>query len=101
MRRYLAQIGFAPRPGKGPRRPGASLLRRVPGPDRARGDQHRKSPRGHIEDCDPWLAARPGQNEPRLTRRPSSAGSTRQELTWAGIGEVFNATTARRYRQKP
>ena len=23
--------------------------------------------RRHIEDCKPWLAARPGQNKPRLT----------------------------------
>ena len=69
MRRYLDQIACVLRPGQRQRRrPGAALVRRVPGRGSPRGPA--RSPqvtRRHVEDFKPWLAARPGQNKPRLT----------------------------------
>ena len=69
MRRYLEQIGCVAAPGQRQRRrPRAALLRRRSWPR-----PHPRSPaspqvtRRHIEDYKPWLAARPGQNKPRLT----------------------------------
>ena len=68
MRRYLIQIGCALRPGsvsgadQALRCFAAFLARAAPGVTSIA-----QVTRGHIEDYKPWLAARPGQNKPRLT----------------------------------
>ena len=49
------------------RRPGAALVRRVPGQAPPPAASLADITRRHIEDFKPWLAARPGQNKPRLT----------------------------------
>jgi hypothetical protein len=68
MRRYLAQIGCVLRPGSVS---GADLALRsfaaffteaAPGV-RCLAQVRRR----HIEDCKPWLTARPGQNKPQVT----------------------------------
>jgi site-specific recombinase XerD len=68
MRRYLTQIGCVLRPGSVGNadqalRCFASFLAQA-APAVASIAQ---VTRGHIEDYKPWLAARPGQNKPRLT----------------------------------
>ena len=68
MRRYLEQIACVLRPGSVS---GADLalrsLRRVPGRGRPAVTGLAQVTRRHVEDFKPWLAARPGQNKPRLT----------------------------------
>jgi site-specific recombinase XerD len=68
MRRYLTQIGCVLRPGSVS---GAGLaLRSFAGflAETAPGvTSIAQVTRRHIEDYKPWLAARPGQNKPRLT----------------------------------
>jgi hypothetical protein len=68
MRRYLAQIGCVLRPGSVG---GADLALRCFAAFLARAAPEVTSiaqvTRRHIEDYKPWLAARPGQNKPRLT----------------------------------
>jgi site-specific recombinase XerD len=78
MRRYLTQIGCVLRPGsvsgadQALRCFAAFLARAAPGVTSIA-----QVTRRHIEDYKPWLAARPGQNKPRLTpaaiaRRPGT-----------------------------
>jgi site-specific recombinase XerD len=68
MRRYLAQIGCVLRPGsvggadQALRCFAAFLAQAAPGVTGIG-----QATRRHIEDYKPWLAARPGQNKPRLT----------------------------------
>jgi site-specific recombinase XerD len=68
MRRYLAQIGCVLRPGSvggadlALRCFAAFLAETAPGV-RCLAQVTRR----HIEDCKPWLAARPGQNKPQVT----------------------------------
>ena len=68
MRRYLAQIGCVLRPGsvsgadQALRCFAAFLAQAAPGVTSIA-----QVTRRHIEDYKPWLAARPGQNKPRLT----------------------------------
>jgi site-specific recombinase XerD len=68
MRRYLAQLGCVLRPGSvggadlALRSFAAFLAEAAPGV-RCLAQVSRR----HIEDYKPWLAARPGQNKPRLT----------------------------------
>src|SRR6516165_10936905 len=68
MRRYLTQIGCALRPGSvggadlALRCFAAFLAQAAPGVTTIA-----QITRAHIEDYKPWLAARPGQNKPRLT----------------------------------
>jgi site-specific recombinase XerC len=68
MRRYLTQIGCVLRPGSvggadlALRSFAAFLAQAAPGVTSIA-----QVTRGHIEDYKPWLAARPGQNKPRLT----------------------------------
>ena len=68
MRRYLTQIGCALRPGsvsgadQALRCFAAFLAQAAPGVSSIA-----QVTRRHIEDYKPWLAARPGQNKPRLT----------------------------------
>ena len=68
MRRYLAQTGCALRPGSAG---GADLALRCFAASLARAAPEvtgiARVTRRHIEDYRPWLAARPGQNKPRLT----------------------------------
>ena len=68
MRRYLAQIGCVLRPGSVG---GADLALRSFADLLAQAAPGVTSTaqvtRRHIEDYKPWLAARPGQNKPRLT----------------------------------
>jgi len=68
MRRYLAQIGCVPRPGSAG---GADLALRCFAAFLTEAAPEVTSlgsvTRRHIEDYKPWLAARPGQNKPRLT----------------------------------
>ena len=68
MRRYLTQIGCVLRPGSVG---GADLALRCFAAFLAQAAPEVTSTaqitRRHIEDCKPWLAARPGQNKPRLT----------------------------------
>jgi hypothetical protein len=68
MRRYLAQIGCVLRPGSVG---GADLALRCFAAFLAQVAPAVTSTaqvtRGHIGDYKPWLAARPGQNKPRLT----------------------------------
>src|SRR5690348_9374643 len=65
MRRYLAQIGCVPRPGSADLalRCFAAFLTEAAPEVTYLGSVTRR----HIEDYKPWLAARPGQNKPRLT----------------------------------
>jgi hypothetical protein len=68
MRRYLAQIGCVLRPGSvggadlALRCFAAFLAETAPGVTSTA-----QVTRRHIEDYKPWLAARPGQNKPRVT----------------------------------
>ena len=68
MRRYLTQIGCVLRPGsvsgadQALRCFAAFLAQAAPAVTSTA-----QVTRGHIEDYKPWLAARPGQNKPRLT----------------------------------
>jgi site-specific recombinase XerD len=68
MRRYLTQIGCVLRPGsvgnadQALRCFAAFLARSAP-----EVTSTAQVSRAHIEDYKPWLAARPGQNKPRLT----------------------------------
>ena len=68
MRRYLTQIGCVLRPGSVG---GADLALRCFAAFLAQAAPEVTSiaqvTRRHIEDYKPWLAARPGQNKPRLT----------------------------------
>ena len=68
MRRYLTQIGCVLRPGSVS---GADLALRCFAAFLAQAAPEMTSTahitRRHIEDYKPWLAARPGQNKPRLT----------------------------------
>ena len=68
MRRYLTQIGCVLRPGSVS---GADLALRSFAAFLAQAAPEVTSiaqvTRRHIEDYKPWLAARPGQNKPRLT----------------------------------
>ncbi len=68
MRRYLTQIGCVLRPGSVG---GADLALRCFAAFLAQAAPEVASiaqvTRRHIEDYKPWLAARPGQNKPRLT----------------------------------
>ena len=68
MRRYLEQIACVLRPGSVS---GADLALRSFAAFLAETCPHaatlRAITRGHVEDFKPWLAARPGQNKPRLT----------------------------------
>jgi site-specific recombinase XerD len=68
MRRYLTQIGCVLRPGSVS---GADLALRSFAAFLAEATPPAASLAGitrrHIEDFKPWLAARPGQNKPRLT----------------------------------
>jgi site-specific recombinase XerD len=68
MRRYLTQIGCVLRPGSVG---GADLALRSFAAFLAQAAPEVTSiaqvTRAHIEDYKPWLAARPGQNKPRLT----------------------------------
>jgi site-specific recombinase XerD len=68
MRRYLTQIACVLRPGsvRGADlalRSFAAFLAEAPPPAASLAGVTRR----HIEDFKPWLAARPGQNKPRLT----------------------------------
>ena len=69
MRRYLTQIGCVLRPGSVG---GADLALRCFAGFLAETAPEVTSTaqvtRRHIEDYKPWLAARPGQNKPRLTQ---------------------------------
>jgi hypothetical protein len=71
MRRYLTQISCLLRPGTVS---GADLALRSFAAFLAQAAPRVASvapvTRRHIEDYKPWLAARPGQNKPRLTRGP-------------------------------
>ena len=68
MRRYLTQISCVLRPGSvtgadlALRSFAAFLAQTAPGVTSIA-----QVTRAHIEDYKPWLAARPGQNKPRLT----------------------------------
>jgi hypothetical protein len=68
MRRYLTQIACVLRPGSVSGadlalRSFAAFLAEAPPPAVSLAGITRR----HIEDFKPWLAARPGQNRPRLT----------------------------------
>jgi site-specific recombinase XerD len=68
MRRYLEQIACVLRPGSVSGadlalRSFAAFLAEAPSPVSSLAQVTRR----HVEDFKPWLAARPGQNKPRLT----------------------------------
>ena len=68
MRRYLEQVACVLRPGSVSGadlalRSFAAFLAEAPSPAIALAQITRR----HVEDFKPWLAARPGQNKPRLT----------------------------------
>jgi hypothetical protein len=68
MRRYLEQVACVLRPGSVSGaglalRSFAMFLAEAPSPVSSLAQVTRR----HVEDFKPWLAARPGQNKPRLT----------------------------------
>jgi site-specific recombinase XerD len=68
MRRYLEQVACVLRPGSvsgadQALRSFAAFLAEAPSPVSSLAQVTRR----HVEDFKPWLAARPGQNKPRLT----------------------------------
>ena len=68
MRRYLEQVACVLRPGSVSGadlalRSFAAFLAEAPSPASSLAQVTRR----HVEDFKPWLAARPGQNKPRLT----------------------------------
>ena len=67
MRRYLEQIGCVLRPGSVASTDGALRCFAAFLAEAAPGTSLAQITRAHIEDYKPWLAARPGQNKPRLT----------------------------------
>jgi site-specific recombinase XerD len=67
MRRYLEQIGCVLRPGSVVNTDGALRCFAAFLAEAAPGTGLAQITRRHIEDYKPWLAARPGQNKPRLT----------------------------------
>jgi site-specific recombinase XerD len=67
MRRYLEQIACVLRPGSVVNTDGALRCFATFLAETAPGVGLAHITRAHIEDYKPWLAARPGQNKPRLT----------------------------------
>jgi site-specific recombinase XerD len=67
MRRYLEQIGCVLRPGSVVNTDGALRCFAAFLAEAAPGTGLAQITRRHIEDYKPWLAARPGQNKPRVT----------------------------------